>query len=109
MKGGGLLKLITKSRAAFNNQPRGREAYGPLELHRSVWCYSAALTPGNGKSATERRRFGTGPTLVFLVSVVILALLQLALGFEAQDDDVIRVDLLDLPVLAHVLNLQHAE
>jgi hypothetical protein len=44
-----------------------------------------------------------------LVSVVILALLQLALGFEAQDDDVIRVDLLDLPVLAHVLNLQHAE
>ena len=76
----------------------------------SVGCYLAALTPGNRYAATERpRRVRTGAAPVVFVLVGILALLQLALGLEAEDDDVIRFDLLDLPVRTQILDLPHVE
>jgi hypothetical protein len=88
--------------------PRGRWPWSGRQWI-SVGFYLAALTPGNRYAVTDWGLVRTGAAPVVFVLVGILALLQLALGFEAEDDDVIRFDLLDLPVRTQILDLPHVE
>ena len=72
----------------------------------------AALTPGRGglNAATDWGLVRTGAAIVVFVLVGFLALLQLALGLEPKDDDILRFDLDDFHhflaiYLLHVLVL----
>ena len=91
--------------------PRGRWHWsGRQWASISVGCYLDALTPGIGNAATDWGLVRTGAAIVVFVLVGILALLQLALGLEPKDDDILRFDLDDFQhflaiYLLHVLVL----